>query len=103
MDNEFVTAEVHREFEKRMEEENRRQNERLRLLEENVRQISELTASVKELAVSMKNMLTEQEKQGNRLEVLESRDGEMWRKVVGYLLTAVISLVVGFLFNHILF
>lgn len=46
-------------------------------------------------------MAKEQEKQGERLEALEGRDGEMWRKVVGYILTAVISVVVGFVFSKI--
>ena len=46
-------------------------------------------------------MVKEQEKQGNRLEVLEGRDGEMWRKIVGYVITAVIGIVIGFAFTQI--
>lgn len=49
----------------------------------------------------MESMVKEQEKQGKRLEVLESRDGEMWRKVVGYFVTAVIGIVLGFVFTQI--
>ena len=49
----------------------------------------------------MQNMLKVQEQQGERLERLESRDGEMWRKVTGYAITAVISIVVGFVFAQI--
>ena len=45
-------------------------------------------------------MLKEQVNQGKRLETLESRDGEMWRKVVGYVVTAVVGIVVGFLFKQ---
>ena len=47
------------------------------------------------------HMAKEQEKQGKRLETLEKRDGEMWRKVVGYIITAVIGVVVGFVFTQI--
>ena len=43
----------------------------------------------------------EQQKQGKRLEVLEGRDGEMWRKVVGYIITAVIGIVIGFVFHQV--
>ena len=46
-------------------------------------------------------MVKEQEKEGKRLEVLEGRDGEMWRKVVGYIITAVIGIVIGFVFHQI--
>ena len=44
--------------------------------------------AVEKLATNMERMFEEQRKQGARLEALESRDGELWRKVVGYALTA---------------
>ena len=46
-------------------------------------------------------MVKEQEKQGRRLDELEGRDGEMWRKVVGYIITAAVGILVGFLFRQI--
>ena len=45
-----------------------------------MRQIGALATSVEKLAISMQSMLKEQEKQGKRLEVLEGRDGEKWRR-----------------------
>ena len=87
MDNMISRAE-HDEFVKRMDEANRRQDKRLEALEKTVEQIHALALSVKELAVSIQNMVVEQKKQGERLEALESRDGELWRKIVGYALTA---------------
>lgn len=100
MDGTISRAE-HEEFRKRMEEENHRQNRRIELLEENVRQIGALTTSVEKLATSMSSMVKEQEKQGERLEALEGRDGEMWRKVVGYIATAVVGIVLGFIFTQV--
>lgn len=104
----FVSMEMHKEFEKRMDIENRRlsdedkrQNRRIDELEGTVRQIGDLTASVKELAVSMKNMTNIQEQQGKRLDVLENQDGEMWRKVTGYIFTAILGIVIGFIFKQI--
>lgn len=96
-----ITRAEHEEFRRRLEEENRRQDKRIALLEENVRQMGALTTSVERLAVSMESMVKEQEKQGKRLEVLEGRDGEMWRKIVGYVATAVISITIGFIFAQI--
>ena len=95
-----ISRKEHEEFARRIDDENNRQNKRLTLLEESVRQIGSLTASVERLAVSMESMAKEQEKQGKRLETLESRDGEMWRKVVGYVVTAVIGIVIGFIFTQ---
>lgn len=96
-----ITRKEHEEFARRIDAENERQNKRLQLLEENVRQIGSLTASVEKLATSMENMAKEQEKQGKRLETLEGRDGEMWRKVVAYIATAVIGIVIGYIFTHL--
>jgi len=98
--DDVITRKEHEEFARRIDAENERQNKRLNLLEENVRQIGSLTASVEKLATSMENMAKEQEKQGKRLETLEGRDGEMWRKVAGYVVTAVIGIIVGFIFTQ---
>ena len=100
MDDAITRAE-HEEFRKRLEEQNQRQDKRISLLEESVRQIGALTTAVEKLALSMESMAKEQERQGERMEVLEGRDGEMWRKVVGYIATAVIGIVLGFVFTQI--
>ncbi len=103
-----ISRSEHEEFARRMEaenqrleDENNRQNRRLEVLEENVREMSTLATSVEKLATNMEGMLKEQEKQGKRLETLESRDGEMWRKVVGYVVTTVLGILVGFMFRQI--
>ncbi len=103
-----VTRAEHEEFARRMEaenqrleDENNRQNRRLDLLEENVHEMSSLATSVEKLATNMEGMLKEQEKQGKRLETLESRDGEMWRKVTSYVLTCVVGAVLALVFTHI--
>ena len=85
----------------RLEEENDHQNHRLAVLEKSVQQISNLAASTEKLATNMENMLKVQEQQGKRLETLEGRDGEMWRKVTGYIITAVIGIMIGFIFTQI--
>jgi len=97
----YLPREEHKEFAKRQDEENHRQNRRIEELEESVRQIGALTTSVEKLASSMESMLKELEKQGRRLEVLEGRDGEMWRKVAGHIITAIISIVAGYVFAQI--
>ena len=96
-----ISREEHEEFVKRMEGDHKRIDKRLELLEESVRQIGALTTSVEKLAVSMQSMLKEQEKQGKRLEALEGRDGEKWRKVMGYIATAIVGIVLGYLFKRI--
>lgn len=91
----------HEEFCKRMEDEHRRLNKRLEVLETAVKRIADINVSVAELASSMKSMLEEQKDQGERLKTIEDRDGEMWRKVTGYVITAVIGIIVGFIFTQI--
>ena len=76
-----ITRAEHEEFSRRIEEENKRQDKRIELLEENTKQIGSLTVSVEKLAQSIETMVKEQEQQGKRLETLEGRDGEMWRRL----------------------
>lgn len=102
-----ITRAEHEEFRRAMEAENqrladedKRQNRRIDLVEENIRQISALTASVEKLAANMEGMVRELEKQGRRLDILESRDGEMWRKVTGHVITVIIGAVIGYLFTQ---
>lgn len=101
MENGWISREEHQEFCKRMEEENHRQNRRIEMLEGTVQQIGKLTASVEKMATSLQSMVREQEQQGKRLTALESRDGEMWRKVVTYAVTALAGAVIGFVVKQI--
>lgn len=96
-----ITRAEHEEFKLRLEEENKRQDKRIELLEQNVDEMRSLTTSVEKLATNMESMLREQEKQGKRLETLEGRDGEMWRKIVGHVATVIVGIVLGYLFTQI--
>lgn len=96
MDEPISRAE-HEEFSRRLEDWNKRQDKRIELLEDNVREIGALTLSVHELATSVERMVKEQERQGQRLETLENRDGAKWRKFVGYVASALVAGIVGFL------
>lgn len=98
---EGISREEHEEFRRRMEEEDKRQNRRIDLVENSIQQIGEIAMSVEKMAVSLQSMVKEQEQQGKRLEALESRDGEMWRKAVGYAATALVGAVLGFMLKQI--
>lgn len=95
-----ITRAEHEEFAKRIEEENHRQNRRIEILEKNVQELAALTSSVEKLAYSIEGMVKEQESQGNRLEKLESKDGEKWRSVSSYVITVIIGLVLGYIFQQ---
>ena len=108
MDQDFISRREHEAFSElmksenqRLRDENDRQNKRISALEDSVQEISKLAANTEKLAANMENMLKAQEQQGQRLEKLEGRDGEMWRKVVGYIATAVVGIILGFIFTQI--
>jgi len=92
-----ITRAEHEEFKKRLEEENRRQDRRIELLENQTREISALATSVEKLALSIDRMTKEQEQHSKRLEVLEGRDGELWRAVVKHAVTAAAGILAGLL------
>lgn len=100
MDSPIARAE-HNEFVRRMEDEHHRIHHRIEAVEEKVEEINALTTSVASLAKSVEQMCKEQAAQGKRLETLEGRDGEMWRKAVGYVVSALISIIVGFALGKI--
>lgn len=97
--SEYIGRNEHEEFCKRMDAEHTRQNNRISKLEETVRQIGSLATSVEKLACNMEHMLIEQQQQGIRLATLEGRDGDMWRKVVGYALSAIVGGVFTYLIS----
>ena len=101
MDEPISRAE-HEEFARRIDAQEKRQDRRLELLEENVREIGALTVSVQKLAQSLQSMVKGQEQQGRRLQALESRDGEKWRKLMGYIATALTSGAVTLLLSQII-
>lgn len=99
--SDFVQAEN-----KRIEEENNRQNKRLELLESNMQQIisqqlTTLTATIERLNLSVNNILKEQSEISERLKKLENRDGDMWRTVIKYAITAIVGGVLTFILTRI--
>ena len=101
MADDYISRAEHEEFCRRMEEQNERQDHRLGILEDDIKGLSALNTSIEKLAVNMENMLKEQVKQGERLETLEQRDGESWRKAVSYAITVIIGAVLGFLLKQL--
>lgn len=98
---EYITRTEHNEFAKRVDEENRRQNDRLDSHDNTLRQILSISNSVEKLAIHMEHMSEEQKSQGERLKVLEDRDGEKWRSVVSHIIVAVVTAVVAFILGKL--
>lgn len=84
-----------------MEEWNIRQDERLRSHSETIEALRSLTASIERLASNMESMVKEQASQGLRLQKLEQRDGESFRKVTSYVVTTVIGILIGYILKQI--
>ena len=63
--------------------------------------MTDLAASTEKLAVNMQNMLKVQEEQSKRLEQIENRDGEKWRKAMAYIGTAILGAVLAIVFAKI--
>lgn len=97
MADEFLRREVHEEFAGRMEDEHKRINHRLGKVEETIGEINRLTLSVQSLAESVQRMCKEQERQSERLQTLEDRDGDNWRTLMKYLLTGITGALAGFI------
>lgn len=101
MDDEYISRNEHNAFASDVDHEQTRQNKRIADLEVATKQINDLTLSVQKLAINMEHMLVNQTEQSKRLEELENRDGEKWRSISMYVLTALISAVFGFVLKEV--
>lgn len=63
-------------------------------IENSISQVHELAASVRELAASVKQIAETQKKQNDKIDNLQNKDGEMWRKLVSYAITAIAGAVI---------
>lgn len=97
----YISRQEHDEFVRRMQDEHKRIHYRITDTEKKVDKIYDLTSSVERLATSIESMAKEQKEQGERLEELEARDGETWRKVKWYILTLAIGAIAGAVFTMI--
>lgn len=93
-DLEYVTLPAYKERMKALDD-------RINKVEAITEEIRKLTLSVERLTVTLGNVVKEQESQENRIEIIESKDGEMWRTFVKYVITAVVGVVVGFVMRNV--
>lgn len=87
--------EQHNLYAERIDSELEKINGHLERLDKSVEKITELAISVEKLAMSVQTMANTQKDMDGKLTTIENRDGEMWRKVVGYVITSVISIIIG--------
>lgn len=101
MNSGYMLHVEHKEYAKGVEKEFERVNHRLKHLENQEERQTELLISIKELTAEMKDIKTEQREQGDRLETLESRDGEKWRKAEWAVISGIIMAVLGYIAGNV--
>ena len=106
--DDIITRKEFNEYVKRMEAEHEHLHEVLNECKIQMNEVHSIAISTEKLACNMEHMLNElkrqqdvQEKHDIRIENLEARDGEMWRKLVGYAVTAIAGIIIGYIFKQI--
>ena len=97
--SEFLTIEVHKEFEKRIEEENDRQNHRLESLETGLKEVNKIAGSVERLVTQIETLTKEISKQGERLEEIEKKPAKRWDVVITGALSAIVGALMAALMS----
>ena len=97
----FITREEHTEYARRIDAENARQNARIHDVEEVVKEIHTMSNTLIRLCEKMSSMNNSIDALNADVDTLKARDGEMWRKVLAYIFTTVIGIVVGYIFKQI--
>lgn len=93
-DLEYVTLPAYKERMKALDD-------RINKVEAITEEIRNLTLSVERLTITLSNVVKEQDSQEARIEMIEAKDGEMWRTFVKYVITAVVGVVVGFVMRNV--
>lgn len=102
----FVSIAEHNEFRERMDGENKRLSKRLDAMEDMINkitidQLSKVNVAIERMLIQIDTMMKVQNEHDNRIGVLEARDGEKWRTVVSYLITAGCSVAATLFLTHI--
>ena len=87
-------------FERRLTQVEDRAKSNTRRIDEHdeaIKENNDLIGAIKELAIETKYMREDLNETIERLDKLESKDGDKWEKFKWLILTAVVSIVVGFL------
>lgn len=90
-----MSRDVHEEFAKRIEDEEKRQNKRIEELEKVTKEITSLTLSVEKMAMSTEAMAKELNSQGQRLKELEDVPGDNWTSMKSGVINAIAAAVGG--------
>ena len=101
MNSGYMLHVEHEEYAKGVDKEFERVNHRLKHLEDQEEKQTELLISIKELTTEMKDIKKEVFEQDERLETLENRDGEKWRKAEWAVISGIIMAVVGYIVGNI--
>lgn len=100
MDGALTRAE-HNEFAKRMEDEHSRQNKRISDLESAVEQNSKLIVSIEKIATNVENLQKQYVSLSDDVESIKNRDGDNWRKMLWFVGTTVLGIIIGFLLKQV--
>lgn len=99
MDGALTRAE-HNEFAKRMEDEHNRQNKRISDLENAVDQNSKLIVSIEKIATNVENLQKQYVSLSDDVESIKNRDGDNWRKMLWFVGTTILGIIIGFLLKQ---
>ena len=100
MDSALTRAE-HNEFAKRMEDEHSRQNKRISDLESAVEQNSKLIVSIEKISTNVENLQKQYVSLSDDVESIKNRDGDNWRKMLWFVGTTVLGIIIGFLLKQV--
>lgn len=100
MDGALTRAE-HNEFAKRMEDEHNRQNKRISNLENTAEQNSKLIVSIEKIATNVENLQKQYVSLSDDVESIKNRDGDNWRKMLWFVGTTVLGIIIGFLLKQV--
>lgn len=98
---EYVTKEAFDIACDKLEDVDNRQDARIDRIQKSLDELRSISSNVERLAVSVETMAKELDRQGKDLEEIKGRDGDKWRTVVSYIVTAFVGAVIAYILSRI--
>lgn len=96
-----VTPEINKERIEQVKNDIEELKKYISKIEDKVDMIHQLTLTVERISINFENYIDNLTDINERVKQIESKDGETWRKFVWTIVSTLVGIIIGFLWNYI--
>lgn len=96
-----ITPEINKERIEQVKNDIEELKKNISKIEDKVDMIHQLTLTVERISINFENYIDNLTDINERVKQIESKDGETWRKFVWAIVSTLVGIIIGFLWNYI--